>query len=172
MTFTIICNQTNITDLYTLGNITDLYNHRNIINLYNHGNTTGLYIYCNITDLHQHGSLITNVEYILCVAYVMIAMLTLFGNGLVITTITRFKHLRTNTNIYILFLSTSDIMVSMALLYSVVILLERGQWKTLKMPCLMRYALFIYSLSSSLGLHVGKVQTGGGFGVWQPPTEF
>ena len=158
MTFTIICNQTNITDLYTLGNITDLYNHRNITNLYNHGNTTGLlYIHCNITDLHQHDSQITNVEYILCVAYVMIAMLTLFGNGLVITTITRFKHLRTNTNIYILFLSTSDIMVSMALLYSVVILLERGQWKTLKMPCLMRYALFIYSLSSSLGLHVGKV---------------
>ena len=150
-------NYWNTTDLYNHGNITDLYNHGNITELYKHGNTTGLYIHCNITDLHQHDSLITNVEYILCVDYMMLAMMTLFGNGLVIITITRFKHLRTNTNIYILFLSTSDIMVSMALLYSVVILLERGQWKTLKMPCLMRYALFIYSLSSSLCLHVGKI---------------
>ena len=158
MAFTILRNQTNITDfyLYNYWNNTELYTLGNITDLYNHSNTTGLYSHCNITDPHRHGSQITNVEYILCVVYVLLAMMTLFGNGLVIVTIRRFEHLRTNTNIYIFFLSTSDIMVSVALLYSVVILLEHGQWKSLKMTCLMRYALFIYSLSSSLGLHVGK----------------
>ena len=115
---------------------------------------------CNVSNIstcysENDSNAITKVQYSFCVAYLIVAIATVFGNSLVIASIKRFKYLRTNTNIYIFFLSTSDITVSAALVYSALFVLKR-KWQTLAMPCLMRYALFTYSVSSSIFLHVGK----------------
>ena len=115
---------------------------------------------CNVShistcNLENDSNAITKAQYSFCFAYLIVAIATGFGNSLVIAAIIRFKTLRTNTNIYIFFLSTSDIIVSLALAYSALFVLEKKKWQTLATPCLTRYALFIYSLSTSIVLHVG-----------------
>ena len=111
--------------------------------------------------LDNHSKVETHIavsDYGLCVIYCLVAALIVFGNSLVITSIVRFRYLRTITNIYILFLACSDVMVSISMVYGGAFILNQITWQTQLAPCLLRYSLITYSVTASMSLHVGKLK--------------
>ena len=111
------------------------------------------------TDFSNHNTTypqLTLKDYSLSCVYCITAGFILFGNALVIASTVRFRYLRTTTNIYILFLSCSDVTVSLSLVYGGAYVLNQVSWNRYGLLCVLRYCLLIYSITVSVNLHVGK----------------
>lgn len=104
-----------------------------------------------VNDTESFNSFDTQMAILLC----LIACFILFGNGLVVMSIKKFRYLHSPTNIYILFLAISDILVGLSLPYNAAFVVKRVQWsKNIKL-CLTRYLFLTHGGATSVLLLLG-----------------
>ncbi|XP_060561956.1 histamine H1 receptor-like [Ruditapes philippinarum] len=82
------------------------------------------------------------------IVYITIAIPTVFGNGLILYSVARFKKLRSNIRILIANLAVSDLIVG-AILIPTDMLSDFFGWKSNKYVCLSCLGMFVLSLGTS-----------------------
>lgn len=97
---------------------------------------------------------------------VFIMCIMLFGNGIIIYAIIRFRRLRTPTNQFVVALALADIIMALSLPYQIVFYLCPSLY-TMKQACLMRYITFLLPCGTSL-THVLAITVDRYLSVMQP----
>ena len=95
-------------------------------------------------------------DYLFTFLVCLIACIILFGNFLVVLSIKKFTYLQTPTNIYILFLAISDLLVGFSLPYTAAFILKREDWRSSEFNCLLRYFFLTYGGGTSVLLLLGE----------------